>query len=63
MSRYGAEINRYPLDYRAALAFSMLPYRNPVARLAARFPPSRSTHLTEGRTTGFTTFRVSARVG
>jgi hypothetical protein len=59
--------NHYPPDYRAAFAFSILPY--PQSRgLALRFafpglrPWSDEDGRCEGEDYGLTTFRVSARV-
>ena len=61
-----AAFNLYPLDYRAAFAFSILPIPAVAwACLAARFP-LRSTSPIEidpRENYGLTTFRMSARVG
>jgi hypothetical protein len=50
------KLNLYPLDYRAASAFSILPYPQPrglALRLA--FPQARN-NLASGRTTGLPRF-------
>jgi hypothetical protein len=60
-------LNLYPLDYRTAFAFSILPYPQSCG-LALRFafPGVRTSFLEKSRhreNYGLTTFRVSARVG
>jgi hypothetical protein len=56
------KLNLYPLDYRAASAFSILLYPQP-RMLALRFAFPQARRSRERENYGLTTFRVSARVG
>ena len=56
------KLNLYPLDYRTAFAFSILPYPQPRGlALRLTFPQREIIRVRENY--GLTTFRVSARVG
>jgi hypothetical protein len=56
------KLNLYPLDYRAAFAFSIIPSPQPHG-LALRLAFPHETPDSSEESYGFTTFRVSARVG